>query len=62
MATTAIYSPTGERVTIAGLANAGQLRPGDSGSGMRLYRVSFSDGTQGQASRGELTDVRHEEG
>lgn len=49
------YTPTRERVTVLGIANEGQYRPEDPGTGMRLYAIRFPDGSTGQASGEELT-------
>jgi hypothetical protein len=39
MGKTILYRPTGEQVTVVGIANEGQERPGDPGAGVRLYAV-----------------------
>lgn len=54
-----IYRPTREPVRLLGIANEGQYRPGDPGSGMRLYAVEAIEPRvhslkQFQADAGEL--------
>jgi hypothetical protein len=51
------YQPTRESVDVLRIANHGQARPTDSGRGIRLYAVRFTDGSLGQASAGELQEL-----
>lgn len=36
-----VYAPTGEHVTVLGIANKGQYKPEDKGHGIRLYSIEF---------------------
>lgn len=51
------YRPTGQKVAVLRIANLGQARPDEPGSGERLYAIRFPDGTLGQATPGELREL-----